>query len=174
MARVLELKHTMVALENSDFQYLDEILADLKLTPNDMALPVPPYFRRDNMKARKEREKLLDTLNAQRTDDYLNETRAEVELTLDEAIAILQRNERARQGRLRAKFMLDIRAQEERERQRRDNPPPVISKHEAATVIQAHVRGMFARFVHGHTPPTATFQILSPSNPPPSLPKGER
>ena len=37
-------------------------------------------------------------------------------MTIQEAVLIVQTMERARQGRLRAKFMRDIRQQEERER----------------------------------------------------------
>jgi hypothetical protein len=44
MGRVLELKHALVELEHSDYQYFDEILTDLK--------------------AIKDREKILDAMNA--------------------------------------------------------------------------------------------------------------
>lgn len=37
-------------------------------------------------------------------------------MTIQEAVLLIQTMERARQGRLRAKFMRDIRLQEERER----------------------------------------------------------
>ena len=37
-------------------------------------------------------------------------------MTIQEAVLIIQNMERARQGRLRAKFMRDIRLSEERER----------------------------------------------------------
>ena len=64
MGRVLELKHSLVDLEHNDFQYFDEILSDMKLTPNNIEIPVPKFFRRDQQKALKEREKLLETYHA--------------------------------------------------------------------------------------------------------------
>jgi hypothetical protein len=64
MGRVLELKHALVELEHSDFQFLDEILSELKLTPANIELPVPKFIRRENQKAIKERERVLDSLSA--------------------------------------------------------------------------------------------------------------
>ncbi len=84
-------------------------------------------------------------------------------ITLEEAIKIIQIHERARQGRLRAKFMQDIRLakhacihvqgltvcrlQEERERKRKNMPLPTLSQDDAATIIQSFVRRFLAR--HG-------------------------
>lgn len=64
MGRVLELKHALVDLEQSDYQYFDEILCDLKLTPANIEIPVPKFFRRENQKGIKERDKALDGLHA--------------------------------------------------------------------------------------------------------------
>ncbi len=54
-------------------------------------------------------------------------------------------HERARQGRLRAKLMQDISAQEERERGRKANPRAQLSRDAAAVRIQKLVRGYFTR-----------------------------
>ena len=82
-------------------------------------------------------------------------------ITLEEAIKIIQIHERARQGRLRAKFMQDIRSekhawihihgltvcrlQEERERKRKNMPLSTLSQDDAATIIQSVVRRFLAR-----------------------------
>ncbi len=57
MGRVLELKHALVDLESSEYQYLDELLTDFKLTPRDLEIPTPAFFRRENLLALKAREK---------------------------------------------------------------------------------------------------------------------
>ncbi|XDV36100.1 hypothetical protein PO909_005945 [Leuciscus waleckii] len=49
----------MVELEYSEFHYFDDILQDLKMTPEDLEVPIPRYFVREKMRALKEREKML-------------------------------------------------------------------------------------------------------------------
>lgn len=61
------------------------------------------------------------------------------------AIQIIQVHERARQGRVRARLMQSIRAEEERERRLRDQPTVSYSAEEAAIQIQRIVRGFLAR-----------------------------
>lgn len=103
---MLELKHVLVDIDCSDFQYFDEILSDLKLSPADIEIPTPAFFRRDNLKQLKEREKVLDALDAARIDPREREPEKEpLPMSVEEAVRIVQMHERARQGRLRAKFM---------------------------------------------------------------------
>lgn len=87
-------------------------------------------------------------------------------MTVQEAVLIIQAMERARQGRLRAKFMKDIRQQEERERlaQQRGNQSdcnicccgrtlyhmlisgaPSIDPEVAAVRVQKHWKGFAQR-----------------------------
>lgn len=54
----------------------------------------------------------------------------------DQAIRIIQIHERARQGRLRARFMREIRQQEERERQALTRGAPTLDPDVAAIRIQ--------------------------------------
>ena len=61
------------------------------------------------------------------------------------AITILQCNERGRQGRLRAKFMKEIRDQEERERRVLAEGQVESDLHQSATKIQKHFKGFLAR-----------------------------
>ena len=53
-----------------------------------------------------------------------------------EAVILLQRAKRARQGRLRATFMREIRKEEERDRKIREEGRPRFSQDEAAIIIQ--------------------------------------
>ena len=44
IGRLLEVKKELVALDCSEFHYFDDILSDLKLTPDDLKMPIPKYF----------------------------------------------------------------------------------------------------------------------------------
>ena len=57
-------------------------------------------------------------------------------MSLEDAIRMIQIHERARQGRLRAKFMREIRQQEERERMVANRGAPTLDPDIAATRIQ--------------------------------------
>ena len=57
-------------------------------------------------------------------------------LSRTEAIILLQKAERARQGRLRATFMREIRKEEERDRKIREEGRFKFSQDEAAVTIQ--------------------------------------
>lgn len=59
-----------------------------------------------------------------------------MKMSVEEAIHMIQVHERARQGRLRAKFMKDIRQQEERERQAATQGAPTLDPDVAAIRIQ--------------------------------------
>lgn len=51
MGRMLEVRHWLVKLNTgSDFLNIDDILVDLKLTPDELEVPVPRCFRLDNQK----------------------------------------------------------------------------------------------------------------------------
>ena len=51
MGRMLEVRHWLVKLNRGlDLMNIDDILVDLKLTPYELELPVPKYFRHDRSK----------------------------------------------------------------------------------------------------------------------------
>ena len=53
MGRMLEVRHWLVKLNrNLDFMNIDDILVDLKLTPEELEMPVPRYFKLDQSKVR--------------------------------------------------------------------------------------------------------------------------
>ncbi|XP_051874852.1 dynein regulatory complex protein 11 isoform X2 [Pristis pectinata] len=135
MGRILELKDEMVKLEFSEFHYYDDILQDLKLTPEALEIPIPRYFMKDKLKVMKERENILSRILSQSSIQVQKETGIKT-LTLEEAIQIIQIAERARQGRLRAKFMLEIRMEEERQNLAKQRKASAMAPEMAATLIK--------------------------------------
>jgi hypothetical protein len=80
----------------------------MKLIPEDIRIPSPRFIVEEAEKVINEREKMLVNLGAR---DLLFGENMEIfpSMTLDEAIKIIQLNERGRQGKVRAKYMADIR-----------------------------------------------------------------
>ena len=62
--------------------------------------------------------------------------KVEAKMTLEDAIKMIQIHERARQGRLRAKFRRGFREQEEREAEAATRGAPTLDPDVAATIIQ--------------------------------------
>ncbi|CAI9720153.1 regulatory complex 11-like [Octopus vulgaris] len=144
IGRILELKNEMVNLEFSEFHYFDDILADYKLTPHDIELPIPKYFLLERKRILKDREGLLDSILTKLGIKVLDK-KDMIQLTFEEAVHIIQMNERARQGRLRAKFMKEIRLQEEREKRAEIRGVPAMSRLLAALLIQKVWKGFLQR-----------------------------
>ncbi|KAG9277922.1 IQ and AAA domain-containing protein 1 [Astyanax mexicanus] len=139
MGRLVELKNEMVELEFSEFHYLDDLLQDLKMTPEDLDVPIPRYFIRERMKALKERERMLAHILDKK--GSLNQEPVSLQvMSVERAVQLLQVSERARQGRLRAHFMKEIWREERRIRQGEDGPTEA-DLNLAATLIQRVWRG---------------------------------
>ncbi|XP_032857199.1 dynein regulatory complex protein 11 [Tyto alba] len=142
MGRILEMKKEMVRLENSEFHYIDNILEDLKLLPEDIEIPIPRYFIKENVEVLQQREKILDQilLNA-----GLQTQKPLKAMTFEEAIKVIQVAERARQGRCRAAFMKQIYLEERSERQTKVQDQMGPNPDDAATCIQKVWRGYIQR-----------------------------
>ncbi|XP_057212468.1 dynein regulatory complex protein 11 [Triplophysa rosa] len=141
MGRILELKNEMVEKEFSEYHYMDDIIQDLKLTPEDLEIPIPSYFIRERNKVLEEREKMFATVLNQM--DPLDKPEPPVVrmLTLERSVKIIQVSERARQGRLRAKFMREI----YKDSQRKAKENGAITPDRAALTIQKVWRGFVQR-----------------------------
>ena len=142
MGRMLEIKQYLTNLSGLKFIHFDDILVDLKLIPETLELPVPRYFVDERQKDLALREKLVQTLIASRDAD--REPDAEVEgekMSVEDAVRIIQMNERGRQGIQRARFMKEIRKQEDLEKKLRDAGQPETDPDSAAVVIQKLFRG---------------------------------
>ena len=147
MGRVLEVKCLLIELnEGVSFVNLDDILVDLKLAPEVLEVPVPKYFIEDHARALEEREKLLDVLQLQAGIDPKKKKEVRDDsMTLESALRVVQLNERGRQGRQRAKFMKEIRAQEDRERKVMQRGGEEKEPEAAAVMLQQYWRGYSSR-----------------------------
>uniref|UniRef100_A0A2K5BZ71 IQ motif containing with AAA domain 1 n=1 Tax=Aotus nancymaae TaxID=37293 RepID=A0A2K5BZ71_AOTNA len=141
MGRVLELKNEMVELELTEFHYFDDILQDLKLTPQQLDIPIPKYFLKEKLEVIKEREKILAQILADSGIETSEVKYSEKSIPFDEAVKLIQIAERARQGRLRALFMKQIFLQEYRAKQSKILGKKVMDPWAAALRIQKAWRG---------------------------------
>uniref|UniRef100_M3XIE1 Zgc:153738 n=1 Tax=Latimeria chalumnae TaxID=7897 RepID=M3XIE1_LATCH len=142
MGRILELKNEMVQCEFSEYHYVDDIVQDLKLTPEDIEIPIPKYFINEKMKILKEREMVLAQILKRLGTGEIEIKR---KMTLDEAIRVIQVAERSRQGRLRAKFMKDIRRDDDKHRRAKEKERTAEDENQAAVIIQKVWKGYFQR-----------------------------
>lgn len=99
LGRVVELKHDLVNIDMMEFSYNDNVMSELRLTPNDIDLQIPRYFRRENKQDMDDKNRFIDNILIKL--GWLEEETVEVKMTELEAILMIQRHERARQGRLR-------------------------------------------------------------------------
>ncbi|NWW96633.1 DRC11 protein, partial [Rhynochetos jubatus] len=142
IGRILEIKKEMVELEKSEFHYIDNILEDLKLLPEDIEVPIPRYFIKEKLEVLQQREKILDQV-------LLNtglQTQKPVKgMTFEEAVKVIQVAERARQGRRRAASMKQVCLEEKRQRQTKLQVQTGPKPDDAATCIQKVWRGYIQR-----------------------------
>uniref|UniRef100_A0A8C4KYZ1 IQ motif containing with AAA domain 1 like n=1 Tax=Equus asinus asinus TaxID=83772 RepID=A0A8C4KYZ1_EQUAS len=132
--RVLELKDDLVRTDLCESHCLDQVLQDLKLTPVQLEVPIPKYFLLEQSSILKERGLMLAEILSRME-----------RLSSEEAVILLQRAERARQGRLRANFMREIRKEEERDWRIREDGRHKFSQDQAAIAIQKVWKGYLQR-----------------------------
>ena len=130
---------------------MDDILVDLKLPPETLEVPVPSYFieeRADNMA---KRDKLIEGyMQLKLGVDQLplepkSEEIVEIEFSLQEALEIIQRNERGRQGRQRALLVKELREEEKQRRAYDTREIEDMDPEIAATHLQRMYRGFQSR-----------------------------
>ncbi|XP_055935632.1 dynein regulatory complex protein 11-like [Argiope bruennichi] len=137
IGRTLELKHGLVSLEFAEVQYLDDALLEMKMTPDQMNIKIPAYFRE---KTKEEQEKALLIKELMRY--FYSETPNtywELQgMSEKEAVHLLQGQEEARQGRvafLEAQRIFEVK-EENRLKECRRNLKAALSDDTAATRIQ--------------------------------------
>eukprot|EP00842_Homolaphlyctis_polyrhiza_P001543 jgi/Hompol1/238/HPOL_000387-RA len=143
IGRLLEIKHHLVELECTDFHNYNDILLDLKLTPDQLRLPIPRFSVEERREEVESRIELLDKLNAKEF-GFGDMVPMFPEMSQSDAIRIIQCNERGRQGKLRAKYMRDIKLQAQREKEMIGNDDD-NEVNEAALKIQRVYRGYKAQ-----------------------------
>ncbi|XP_045585000.1 IQ and AAA domain-containing protein 1-like isoform X2 [Procambarus clarkii] len=141
IGRIVELKHELVALELSDVHHCDDVMVELNLTPHDLIVPIPTYIRRERLPIITERNILIDDCLRRAGLEAVSEDEASP-LTVSEAILLLQKHERAKQGRAKAEHRRDLLARQERDRGRGRQQ---VSVEVAVVRLQAVTRGMLAR-----------------------------
>ncbi|XP_055386862.1 dynein regulatory complex protein 11 [Condylostylus longicornis] len=141
LGRIIEIKHDLVNLDMMEFSYNDKVMEKLKLTPMDVELRVPRYFKREREKEIQERKKTMNEILNKL--GWLDDSSAKERLNELQAIKIIQVHERARQGRLRAHFMKEIRILKEKGKSELRNQAE--SGLIAAMKIQKAWRGYAAR-----------------------------
>ncbi|XP_014321857.1 IQ and AAA domain-containing protein 1-like [Myotis lucifugus] len=139
--RVLELKDEMVRVDMCEWHCLDHVLRDLGLTPADLEVPIPKYFRQEQSSILQERELMLAEILSRMEPVSFQEAI----MSRTEAIILLQTAERARQGRLRATFIREIRREEERDRKMRESGWHRLNPNQAAITIQKVWKGYLQR-----------------------------
>lgn len=168
IGRMLEMKKRVVEVCGGYFSF-DEILVDLKLTPEALEIPIPRYFIEERFEELSERRQYVRSL----IDHYVRtEPDAPVSLaadaanaapvvtigkgasaftmperqpmSLEEAVLVLQCNERGRQGRQTAKFHRTI-FEQEMHQHREFEYGSTTGKDQAATRIQKIALGYLAR-----------------------------
>ncbi|XP_053464724.1 IQ and AAA domain-containing protein 1-like [Nycticebus coucang] len=143
VVRVLELKEELVRVDLSENHCLDRVLQDLKLTPVDLEVPIPKYFLLEQSSAIRERRLMLAEILSRMEPVSPHESFPGMHRT--EAIILLQKAERARQGRLRATFMREIRREEERDRRIWEDEWHKFSQDQAAVTVQKVWKGYLQR-----------------------------
>ncbi|KAK1897172.1 Dynein regulatory complex protein 11 [Dissostichus eleginoides] len=142
IGRVLELKNEMVEKEFSEYHYMDDVLHDLKLTPEDLEIPIPRYFLRERNKELQERKKMLTEILKLVEVTESPEPLMAKDMSQEKAIKIIQVAERARQGRLRAKLNEESRNMN---RMYRTKEPGTDAIESATVCIQKVWRGYMQR-----------------------------
>ncbi|XP_042880401.1 IQ and AAA domain-containing protein 1-like [Penaeus japonicus] len=141
ISRIVEMKHELVGLDLSDIQHCDDIMVELALTPEDLEVPIPTYIRRERADLIHERNNFIDDCLRRAGLEAVSEDEFSP-LSVSEAILLLQKHERAKQGRAKADHRRDMLAKQERERGRGRQQ---MSMEAAVVKLQAVTRGMLAR-----------------------------
>ncbi|XP_024085747.1 IQ and AAA domain-containing protein 1 [Cimex lectularius] len=143
IGRFLELKHELVNIDMSEFSYFDDIMLEEKLLPQEVEVCVPTYFRRERETVIKERRQTIDRI--MRELGFYEDDATGIIMTEEKAISLIQAHERARQGRLRAQFMKEIRSLKDKIKTEPKEDELEENSKRAALKIQKIWRGYITR-----------------------------
>ncbi|XP_076288356.1 dynein regulatory complex protein 11 isoform X2 [Lasioglossum baleicum] len=122
-------------------QLLDSCLG---VTPQEIEIQLPRYFRRERLKEIEERRSFIES--TLRSVGALDEVILPKQMNELEAVRLIQAHERARQGRLRFQFMKEIRKMKERSTVKPEmDILGVLSEKTAAMRIQKVWKGYVTR-----------------------------
>ncbi|KAI4472136.1 hypothetical protein MML48_1g01831 [Holotrichia oblita] len=112
LGRVLELKTDLVEADLNEWSHIGDVMSELNVTPLQCEIQVPRCFINERKKELNYKKNLID--NVLDKLGFLEKVEKKVPLTEQQAILIVQTHERARQGRLRAQFMKEVRNMKEK------------------------------------------------------------
>ncbi|XXQ33725.1 AAA+ ATPase domain-containing protein [Plasmodiophora brassicae] len=153
MTRLLQVKKSLSMFDGftpgSDYVHLDAVIDELKMTPYDLELPVPAFFRELNdapnlVEARNFVDAAMEQYGLTDTPEEVTQPVeiAMPSMTLDDAIRIIQKNERGRQGRCRGRM---VKALADDLKKRKIVKTGEIDPVSAVLTLQRWFRGMLAR-----------------------------
>lgn len=135
-----------------EYVHLDDILVDLKLSPEMLEIPIPRYFKEDIKRQLEQRDRIVSGyMRIKHNTDQIFigdtfESAVLVEnMTLDRAIEIIQRNERGRQGNERASLVRNLREKERQGRIFEASARVEMDVDIAATNLQRMLKGFISR-----------------------------
>lgn len=112
LGRVLELKTDLVEADLNEYTHCGDVIEKLNLTPLDTELEIPSCFRKQRHEELEYRKNIIDSVLSRL--GFIDKESEKVPITEHQAILIVQSHERARQGRLRAQFMKEIKTMKEK------------------------------------------------------------
>lgn len=112
LGRILELKSDLVEGDLNEYTHCGDILELLNITPDQSELLVPTYLRNERKTELEYRKNVIENVLSKL--GFLEKPVVKHVLTEQQAILTIQVHERARQGRLRAQFMREIRHMKEK------------------------------------------------------------
>mmetsp|Transcript_73145 Transcript_73145/g.169629 ORF Transcript_73145/g.169629 Transcript_73145/m.169629 type:complete len:852 (-) Transcript_73145:64-2619(-) len=152
IVRILELKQHLIDYNTrpkNRFVALDEVLTDLKLNPETVEWTVPRYFLtekecREEIEDKQHKiDHWLGLFNMSQDPDPLVDKKDpfEVGLTTDQAVAIIQKNERGRMGINRADMVCTWKkeSQKKEEKQRRQAERGSTQQNEQDDLLESQV-----------------------------------
>eukprot|EP00817_Percolomonadidae_sp_ATCC50343_P004859 CAMPEP_0117428826 /NCGR_PEP_ID=MMETSP0758-20121206/8448_1 /TAXON_ID=63605 /ORGANISM="Percolomonas cosmopolitus, Strain AE-1 (ATCC 50343)" /LENGTH=375 /DNA_ID=CAMNT_0005215399 /DNA_START=124 /DNA_END=1247 /DNA_ORIENTATION=+ len=147
--RFLNVRSILIQL-GGEYVDLDDVLVDLKQTPEVLEINVPRYFKEDDEKEIKRRDILMNILLERHgiDDQSLALDMMEdnlVPMTIQEAVLIIQTNERGRQGRQSTKYKRDLKKREERVRKVVEHGEFQMDRSKAAALVQKIYKGYITR-----------------------------
>ncbi|GJQ84215.1 hypothetical protein Trydic_g2885 [Trypoxylus dichotomus] len=112
LGRILELKTDLVEADLNEWSHVGDVIGDINATPLQCEIQVPTCFLNERRKELTYKKRLID--NVLDKLGFLEKVEERIPLTEQQAILIIQSHERARQGRLRAQFMKEVRNMKEK------------------------------------------------------------
>lgn len=153
LGRVVELKNELAVLDFNETPYIGAALAQLKLSPDQIDPPLTVFIDSGDRKGdgssrsqtESERKEIVErTLIKLERNPRRQLSSEATAMTWDEAVALIQIHERARQGRLRFNLMKQIRQQKMMASRGLNKLKPAMNPNTAASKIQSAWRSYLA------------------------------